>query len=262
MTLAHKSLSVLVLVVGLFSGAPAWGAVAYDNDTQLLNQTLVATVASTFTHVNTGSNLALIVAIMMPGTDPGTWTVTYNSVAMTLIGNTTFQNNVPVDVARLYLFGLAAPASGSNTVSVTSSLGTLNTDLSAISFTGADQTGGTTTFNGYVSKQSEDLENPVSVTVTSGSTNDMVLAATISVANNHSGQGAGQTNRWEDNTGSINTAASTKAGAAGTVQMDETWDDVASTGTHDVVGVNITAAASGAGSGGITGFRPLLGVGQ
>lgn len=243
----------LLLVVG--SVAPAWAVVAVDADAQLLNQSLTCGTPITFSHTVTGANTALVVSVAT-GPDPTlVFTATYNSVAMTAISHTVFGTT-----AQAWLLGLVAPTTGTNTVSVDCSGPTsaANTDVSAISFTGVDQTGGSTTFNGYASQAGSGASATTSVNVTSGSTSDLVLSVTASTTNDHTSLGAGQTLQWEDNTGAVNTAGSTKTGASGAVTMAHTWTGNGAADSQSVVGVNVTAVASASTTAGALINAPVL----
>lgn len=103
-------------------------AIAFDAATDGGNGASV----HSFAHTCTGTDRILLVALSVDdGTVP---TVTYNSVAMTEVSRTTADS-----VRDHFLFYLINPASGSNTVAVTNSAGTIF--AGAASYTGAKQTG-------------------------------------------------------------------------------------------------------------------------
>ena len=103
-------------------------AIAFDAATDGGNGASV----HSFAHTCTGDDRILFV---MASTDAGvTPSVTYNSVAMSLIDTITTDS-----VRDHHLFVLVNPASGSNTVAVTASAGTIF--AGATSYTGAKQTG-------------------------------------------------------------------------------------------------------------------------
>lgn len=110
-------------------------AVARDASTQ-------ATVSGsgvtnyTFSHTCSGSNRVLFVGVY-DGAGDTTTSVTYNSVAMTQIGKIALDAETPF----IYVYGLVAPATGSNTVSITRSGTGSVIGGAATSYTGVAQTG-------------------------------------------------------------------------------------------------------------------------
>lgn len=212
-------------------------AVAYDNDTQSLN--LVSVNTTTFAHTCSGSDRALTVDVVMNGTGYTVASITYAGVNLAQVGSISSTGGLVV----MERWGLHAPATGSNDVIVTLSGNSLAWDASAMSYTGANQTGGASTFNGFQSQNSDGASTNVSVTVTSAA-NDLVSVGTGSISEDHTATNG--TLRWEDNTGAANTAGATQAGA-GSVVCTETWSGVGTAGAHVVVGCNI-AIAGGASS--------------
>lgn len=93
----------------------------------------------TYAHTCTGDDRILFVFVETaePTTDYVT-SVTYNSVAMTRINTVTFTNG---GSARVYLYYLIAPSTGSNNVVITSSSSIALIRGNAVSYTGASQTG-------------------------------------------------------------------------------------------------------------------------
>jgi hypothetical protein len=97
-------------------------------------QTSAASTTISWTHVVGGGSHPVLLVMLYKNS--GTWTCTYNSVSMTQLG-------IQADGAgaeQTALFILVGPATGSHTVSCTSSV---NNDLEggSISFTGVNQTG-------------------------------------------------------------------------------------------------------------------------
>lgn len=124
---------LLLLIIGLLATFQiGYAAIAFDSVTAV---TATAGVTNkTFTHTTSGSNRVLFV---ITGTTNAVTvnSVTYNGVSMTLAGSyVNAQNN------KLAIYYLAAPATGANTVSITTS-GTDTITGGSISFTGASQTG-------------------------------------------------------------------------------------------------------------------------
>jgi hypothetical protein len=107
-------------------------AIAYDATsvgTQVNDSTL------SWSHTCTGSNRILFVSCMSNTSDDLTG-VTYNSVSMTQVGKI----QLPSSGRWQYLYYLIAPATGSNTITVTAS-GTTFLQGTATSYTGAKQSG-------------------------------------------------------------------------------------------------------------------------
>lgn len=106
---------------------------------------------ATFT-VGSGTNRALVVGLVIEATPPTTPTVNWDSAgtnqAMTLIA--TMSDARQSNAIKIYLFGLIAPTSGAKTLNVGGLVSGNNTTLAYAAFTGADQTGGTTTFKNAV----------------------------------------------------------------------------------------------------------------
>lgn len=200
-------------------------AVAYDNDTQALQNANVSSV--TFSHTAAGSNRGILVYVCLQGTSQTVSSVTYAGASLSLIGA---QNNSDTSGPnRLEVWGLAASATGANNVIVTLSANNTAWDASAISFTGAHQTQASN-FTGFQSAaQDNGISASISVTVTTGATNDLVCSGTCSTfGGDGAAPGSGQTQQWLDNSGATNTMGSTKAGGA-SVTMTENW------GTNDAV---------------------------
>lgn len=209
-------------------------AVAYDTDTQALQNVSVSTV--TFSHTVTGANPAIVVFVDLIGTAQTVSSVTYAGASLSSIG--ALDNN-NVNPCRIEAWALANCASGANNVVVTLSANNSAWDASAISFTGAHQTQGSN-FTGF---QSANLGSASTgtVTVTTGATGDMVVDATVSTSNNGTTAGAGQTQQWRDNAGNTNTQGSTKAGGA-SVDMVENWDGTGF--TKSLVALNVVQVAA------------------
>lgn len=210
-----------------------------------LNQNLTAGVPFTVAFdTGAGSNLGLI-AIVCMNANPAITAISFNSVAIPdNIGTTSMAG-----AQTIHHLGLVNPTSGSHTFSLTLDADRPDVDIILVSVKDINQTGGSTTWNGYASAASDGISATVSVNVTSGSTNDLVLDTTLSITDDHSAFGASQTNRWEDNTGSVNTAGSDKAGASGTVAVSDTWTAAGPAGAHVVTAFNITGVGGGATAG-------------
>lgn len=201
-----------------------------------------------------GSNRALAVGLsyLWSGT-AGTLTVTYGGVTLSAIAGTTFTDG---DGVTSIIYGITATGglpTGSNTLTVS---GTqpfyLNVDLLAV--TGADQTGGTTTF-AHATGGTGNAGNP-NVTVTSA-TGNLVFALGSAFPGTFSGVVSPGTLIGSAENVGITSAAQYANGAA-SVATSETL----SSGNWSTAAVDIAAAASAAavGLGGSAElFAPALG---
>lgn len=109
-------------------------AIAVDATSKHGTQPL-GTSPGTWSHTCTGSNLLLVVGIFCSNDSADLVTeVTYNSVALTRIN--TLANN-----GRVYLYALAGPTTGANTVSVSWTGVSKNHNLGAVSYTDVSQSG-------------------------------------------------------------------------------------------------------------------------
>lgn len=210
-------------------GGGGGGTVAFDARTTNLQNTTSS--STTFSHTVTGSSPALVVFVVLTGTAQTVSGVTYNGVAMSSLGSKNSTLGNPTQ-CRVEAWGLAAPATGAHNVAVTLSAANSSWDVIANSFTGTAAAG---TFDGFQSAEGSSASS-VSVTVTTGDTGDMVVDCSGSTADNGTTSGAGQTQRWQDNSGSSNTQGGTKAGGA-SVTMTENWDS--NDNGKILVGVNI-----------------------
>lgn len=105
-------------------------AILVDNTTQAENGTTSSTTLS-WSHTCSGDERALVVVV--PCSRAVTCSVTYNSVSMTSLASVVNGTN------RAYIFGLAAPSIGSNTITVTYSANLQFYVAGAVSFTGVSQ---------------------------------------------------------------------------------------------------------------------------
>jgi hypothetical protein len=214
-------------------------SVAFDaKGTAPADQDAVTTLDCTALTVGAGSNRVLIATLIFSSTAPTGVTVTWDpsGTNQSLTQLATF--NTATNDQRVELWGLIAPTSGNKTLRAAWT-GSSELILDGISFTGADQTGGATTFpNTTTTRSSGGSANP-SVVVTSAANNMTVVvvgtqtqfpsAATQTVIFLLSGAGP------------ANGGASYAAGAAtvthGFTQANADWV---------AVGVDIAAAAGGA----------------
>lgn len=199
------------------AGGGGGGTVAFDARTTQLQLVAGTGTSTTFAHVVTGSGPGILVWVILTGTAQTVSSVTYGGQALSLIGS---KNGTIATICRLELWGLTACPTGSNNVVVTLSAANSAWDVISDSFTGVAAAGA---FDGFQSTENTTGTATLTVTVTTGDTGDMVADATASTADNGTTSGAGQTQRWQDNSGATNTQGSTKAGGA-SVAMSETWD--------------------------------------
>jgi len=88
--------------------------------------------SGSWSHTCTGSNLALIVGVAIGLTGAGTTTATYNGVAMQSLGVINSDNQT---AGYAQLFGLVNPATGANTVAISTTLASITGG--SMSFTNA-----------------------------------------------------------------------------------------------------------------------------
>ena len=157
-------MSSTLLLTGVGGAVAAGGGagVAFVNSTE-------QTTSENYSHTTSGSDRLLIVSIDQQASGDVT-AVTYNGVSMTKI------TNIGVAVWSGSLWYLINPASGSNTVDITSTFGTIHSSSST--WSGVHQT---TAWSGLVSDSKTGANsNNLSVTIvtvaTDGSTFEVVLA--------------------------------------------------------------------------------------
>lgn len=185
-----------------------------------------------WSHTCSGSDRVLFVGISHYDSSDTVSGVTYNSVAMTAVPSGA-TNNGQFYVSLWYLI---APATGSNTVSVTFTGGVFDFKAGSVSFTGADQT----TPLGTAVTATGSSTTP-SVTVTSA-TGEIVLDTLVIV---HSGTltvDGSQAQRWNGTGGSgfIKGGGSTESGAASTTMS---WSNSTSQ-DWAIVGVPVKPVAA------------------
>lgn len=108
-------------------------AIAFD---AVSSVNLFFTTPGTFSYTTSGSNRVLILAIEGDNAGDNIGAVSYGGTAMTLVQKKLFGGG-----RWAYLYILANPASGSNTVSVANTGAANGYRVAAISYTGAAQTG-------------------------------------------------------------------------------------------------------------------------
>jgi hypothetical protein len=183
--------------------------------------------------VGSGSNRALIVyvALTVGGSAPVLhWDSAGTNQLMTLLGTGVADGTS----AHYYLFGLVAPTSGAKNLLV-SWTGTVQSLVDAVSFTGVNQTGGTTSFPHYNSATGTGTTATVVITSATG---NFVVGI---FGDNFDGVGTtGQTQLYSDNTG-ISSSGNYSAGAA---SVSLTSVISASSSAWGAAGCDILAAAA------------------
>jgi len=212
-------------------------------DTGTEQRTGVAATTFTYTGLTAtaGSNVILIASVAWNNNQTGTTpTATWNGVSMTLIGNIWTTGN-----GGCALFGLVAPATGNQNLVVTWTGGnSSNIAMSAYTYSGANQTGGTTTFAGAQSAIGGGSDAIATVGVTSA-TNHAVLAVTVAGNTSVNLNSTSATNLYIDNTFNVATGAMYQAGSSGTVTSTATYSG---NQTWGILGVDIVAAGGGGGT--------------
>lgn len=186
-------------------------APVFDAVSSLRDGSGTATVS--WSHTCSGSDRALIVSVFFDASLTVS-TVTYNGVALTRIGGISDGTN------KVDQWKLSNPASGANTVAVTTG-GGFGIIGAAISFTGAHQT--TASLTGTQATATGSNSSTISVNVGSASDEIVVDAAGFS-ADPTLTVGDSQTERWKrgfNEPDNFNFVGSTEAGAA-TVTMSWT----------------------------------------
>ena len=187
-----------------------------------------------FSHTCTGSDLVLYVYVVVAANADFNPAVTYNSVSLTLL-----QERV-ADAYYIALFRLVAPATGANTVAVTSLPGGGQEAVIAVSFTGVHQSTPDDTPVYSASASATSVSDNVS-----SATGNMVLDGVSVQGDRAITAGADQTvpaNGTVDQT-QVETAVSYDSGAA-TNTMSWSWTGNARVG-HIAIDIN---AATGGGS--------------
>lgn len=219
------------------------------------NSTYQAASSSySWSHTCTGANRYLVVGVGMLSVAQSVSSITYNSVALTLLG---VQSSL-TGAARVELWGLVAPATGSNTIAVTLT-GAIASAGAAASYTGVHQSFSTEGFN---SAQATNVgAADATVNVTTVADNDWVvdIVATDDTAIT---VGAGQTSR-NNVTGAGGSAADSDEGPktpAGSVTMS--WTNIAALATWSIGAIALRPiAASGLSSARINNSLMMMGIG-
>src|SRR6266853_481192 len=137
-------------------------AITFINSGQINNGGTAGTTLSGT--VNIGTCDALGVAVLTNTSTVTVTTLTWNGVTVPAVASTTVTD---AGAGTLQWFALAGPASGSHSLAVTVSASTLIV-LGWISYSGVDQTGGTTSFNNGVTSDATSTTHTLAVTTANG----------------------------------------------------------------------------------------------
>lgn len=192
--------------------------------------------------VGSGANRALLVMVAWSTTVPTGITVTWDNgasnQACTLITNAS-HGSATGGNRSVQLYGLVAPVSGNKTLRVAWT-GAADVYVDAIAVTGADQTGGATTFpNGTSANGATGPGATNGVTITSA-VGDYVIAAHVTPTNAVSS--VNQTQAFINNSAAGISAGGNRAVGAATVSCTATYDTA--TPTWSSVGTSIKASAA------------------
>lgn len=191
-----------------------------------------ASSSYTWNHTCTGSNRELIVSISVVGSSGiSVSSITYNSVAMTRLSSSSS------GVVSVEMWGLTAPATGTNTISVTLS-GACDSVGCACSFTGVNQTVST---EGANTGPGSGGAGTASVDVTTVADNDWVVA---SISTSDTTITSDQTER-QNVSGAFGTGAMETFGPqtpAGLKTM--TWSNIGAIPDRATVGVALRPVAA------------------
>ncbi len=198
----------------------------------------------TWSHTCAGSDRLLLLFVAHYHSSNTISSASYNGVSMTAVTNGAAVTGSGY-LCFITTFYLVAPATGSNTVSVTPSAGLFDFGACAISLSDVHQTvplGTAANATGY--------DTTPTVTVSSA-TGELVVDGLVIMNSGTLTVGAGQTQRWNAPTANafIRYAGSTESGAASTTMS---WSN-SSSQTWAIVAVPIKPTGGGSGGPNITG---------
>ncbi|MGD1003599.1 MAG: hypothetical protein ABR884_03450 [Minisyncoccia bacterium] len=222
--------------------APAYAAVAIDATSSPTESALNTTSVSLTYTVGSGSNRALVAHLSWAGCTPlptgisVTWDSGGTNQAMTLMASSSNTS----DPGLTQLWGLVAPTSGNKTLkaSWTNGCTTGSANLAALSVTGANQTGGTTTFAQATSSTNTNSSWTQTVVSASGD-----LAVTGSGSVNTVPTPTNQTTWYSVQGANAENSGASYAAGASTVSFS--YSGGGWSGYYEIVGFDIVAAAGG-----------------
>lgn len=194
-----------------------------------------ASSSYSWSHTCTGSNRYLTVGISMLSLAQTVTGITYNSVSLSLLGVRASVSGA----ARVELWGLVAPATGSNTIAVTLS-GAIASAGNASSYTGVHQTSPTEAFNSAQATNVGAADATVDVTTVADNAWAVDIVCTDDTAIT---VGAGQT-QTGNVTGAGGSGAMSYEGPktpAGVITMS--WTDVAGLATWAIGSIALRPVA-------------------
>jgi Tfp pilus assembly protein PilV len=179
--------------------ATGGGTVTFDAASSAMSS---PTNALTWTHTPVGTPSLVVVGVMLADTGATVSTVTYGGTALTLIRST-----VNGSLAKTWLYRLASPPAGAQTVIVILSAADRKV-AGAITVTGSDTATPISNHAGAIG-----TSTTPSVTVTSAA-GELVVDTATSFEGGTWTAGAGQTEWWDRQQNPVSGAGSTEAGAA------------------------------------------------
>jgi hypothetical protein len=246
-----KYISALICGLLLFISTPTYAAV----DIVANGTAGIVSQASPYDYTNltvaASTNVVWAVAVFgfNPGTVTATWDFGASAQTMTQIGTNCKENTWDKWVV---LFGLVSPTTGNKTLRWTYT-GTGEVSTNASTFSGADQTGGTTTFPGFTCANGSSTTPAVTIT---SSANNMAVAGVIQDSGTFSARS--HTSLWENNTRGSGAQRTLTTASGASVAF--TWTIAGA--QWGAAGNDIAAAGGGGGSTNDTSKFMLLGVGQ
>lgn len=242
-------------VVWLALLTPAFTQVVFDAQSTTDNRVgAVATSSDTNLTVGSGANRALIVQIAWGAATPPNitgvhWDSAGSNQALTLITGT----DATSGQMRVALYGYASAGSpltsGNKTLKVDWASNVTDGYVSAVAYTGVDQTGGATSFAHGATGSG--TNNAVTKAITSATGNAVVGVLDTNLANITATSG---TNVYIDNGGGASSAAAMRDTGAATVTLTGSPNN-----TWVMAGTDVVAASGAAAA---TPMRNLMGVGQ
>lgn len=261
----RASSSWALLICLFLCSSMLFGQVAVDSATSVGQRVTSGAPTVTLTHTTAGTNRLLLVGVsinLTPSTGTATVaSVTYNGIPLI---QAVAHNNAG-NTRRAEMWYLVAPPTGTGVpIDVTFAglaAGNQGVVVGATTFTGADQI-----LPIRASASAEGTASPSSVSVTSAA-GDMVVDTLAMGRNFNAAVGAGQTSRWNLQSGGttasdIKGVGSTATGAAPTVTMSETltgatsWSEVALSIRFAVPANPVVIDTTTTGGGDVTGATP------
>jgi hypothetical protein len=197
--------------------------------------TSISTTPYTGMTVGSGTSRALIV-ITTTNVDPGAFIVS-TWAAQTITQIVKFCNSPGLEGCAI-LWGLVAPTSGNQNITFTWTNAVTDLYVSAISFTGVDQTGGATSFPNSTTQIGNGTTTN-SITVNSAVGDYTVAAASLA----QTATSTNQTQLFSDHSGTVTNGASSYATGA-SPSVTHSWT-LGAADSSTMVGTDIKAAASG-----------------